>query len=234
MPEQAEPREPAVRAPLPALGLTLVLIGLYLLQSMEGDPDAAAGRFGFSPASFAQGDWAGLVTALFVHGGWTHVLLNALGALAFGAPVAKLFGRGAAAAAAFLVFFLLCGAGASLGFAALHPGEHVVLIGASGAVAGLMGAASRLLDSRDGLAPFTSRTVVGMAVSWIVVNLLIAVVGLEAVSGGAPIAWEAHLAGYAMGLLLIGPAARLTARRGAHQAVNAGDPPRGGAGGGHD
>ena len=206
---EAPPHEPAVRAPGPAVGLTLALVGLYVLQIATGDPDAAASRFGFSPEAFAQGHWAGLVTALFMHGGWTHVLLNALGALAFGAPVVRLFGRGAVASAGFLLFFLLCGVGASLGFAALHPGAHVVLVGASGAVAGFMGAASRLIERGNHLAPFTSRTVIGMAVSWVIVNLLIAVVGLEAVSGGAPIAWEAHIVGYAIGLALIGPAARL-------------------------
>jgi membrane associated rhomboid family serine protease len=213
-PEAVEPppREPAVRAPLPALGLTLALIGLYALQGLAGDPQSVAGRFGFSPAAFAAGDWAGLITALFVHGSWTHVLMNAGWGLAFGAPVARFFGKGAAGAALFLFFFLVCGVGASLGFAALHPGAHVALIGASGAVSGLMGAASRLIENGDRLAPFASRTVIGMAALWLIVNLLIAVAGLGVVSGDVPIAWEAHLAGYAVGLVLIGPAARLLRR----------------------
>lgn len=208
MPERIEPpSEPALRAPWPAMVLTLALVGLYLLQ---GEPSGAADRYGFSPAEFEAGDRAGLVTALFVHGSWTHVLLNALGTLAFGAPVARLFGKGVAAAAIFLIFFLVCGVGANLVFAALHPLSYAPLIGASGAVSGLMGAASRLIEQRNRLAPFTSRVVIGMGAAMLIVNLLIALVGLEAVSGDAAIAWEAHLAGYAIGLLLIGPAARLT------------------------
>ena len=210
-PEQGG-REPALRAPWPALGLTAVLVALYVLQRASGDADLAAARFGFAPAALQEGRWLGLITALFVHGSWAHVLLNALGALAFGAPVARLFGPGARGGLAYLLFFLVCGVLSSVGFALLHPGQAVVLIGASGAVSGLMGAASRLIERRDALAPFTSRTVVGMAVSWVVVNVLIALVGLDAVSGGAPIAWEAHLIGYAAGLLLIGPAARLIRR----------------------
>jgi len=206
--------QPAIRAPLPALALAVVLIGLYLLQTTLGDTDAWAARFGFSPVDLEAGRWGGLVTALFVHGNWTHVLLNALGGLAFGAAIASLFGPGMLAAAGFFAFFLVCGVIASAGFAALHPGADVLLIGASGGVSGLMGGASRLIERRNVLAPFTSRTVLGMAGAWIVVNLLLGLVGLEAVSGGAPIAWEAHLVGYAAGLFLIGPSAWLGGGRG--------------------
>ncbi len=55
------------------------------------------------------------------------------------------------------------------------------------------------------LAPFTSRTVLAMAISWLLINAVMAFVGLGAVTGDAPIAWEAHLVGYAVGLLAIGP-----------------------------
>jgi membrane associated rhomboid family serine protease len=68
-----------------------------------------------------------------------------------------------------------------------------------------MGAASRLIERRGEIAPFTNRTVIGMAGAWVLVNLVIGWVGLGGVSSGAPIAWEAHLFGYAAGLVLIGP-----------------------------
>ncbi len=102
----------------------------------------------------------------------------------------------------------------SLGFAALHPDAAVLLVGASGAVSGLMGAASRLIDRRaaalnGGLAPFRNRTLIAMAAAWIVVNALAALVGFGVLTGDQPIAWEAHLFGYAAGLLLVAPAARL-------------------------
>jgi membrane associated rhomboid family serine protease len=205
-------KEPAIKAPWPALGLTLALIGLYALQSAGGDPDRAATRFAFSPAALDRGEWAGLVTAMFVHGNWPHVLGNALWGLAFGAPVARLFGKSIGAAAAFFNFFLICGVAGNLGFAALHPGVDTLVVGASGGVSGLMGAASRLMGERDRLAPFTSRRVLIMAAVFLGLNLVIGVVGLEVLSGNAPIAWEAHLAGYALGLLLIGPVAKLFGR----------------------
>jgi len=215
------PREPAFKAPAPVVALTLALVGLYALQGFVSGSDAAVARFGFSPANLADGQWTGLVTALFVHGGWTHVLMNAGWALAFGPPVARLFGRGVLASAGFVLFFLVCGVAGNLAFAAVHPMADIHLVGASGAVSGLMGAASRLIERRNQLAPFASRTVVLMAVLFVIVNVVIGVVGLDAVSGGAAIAWEAHLGGYAAGLLLIGPAAWLTRRRG-HQALNEG------------
>jgi membrane associated rhomboid family serine protease len=188
------------------------ILALYALQSLAGAADGVALRFGFSPADLAAGRWGGLVTALFVHAGWAHAILNAVAALAFGAPVARLLGTSAWRGLAFFAFYLVCGVIGSLGFAVLHLGSTAVLVGASGAVAGLMGAASRLVERAGRLAPFASRTVIGMGVSWIVVNLLLAVFGFTAVSGGAPIAWEAHLFGYAAGLLAIGPVAHLLRR----------------------
>ena len=205
------PREPVLRAPWPALLLAGSFLVLYGLQDLAGS-DALVARFGFSPAELAEGQAGGLVTALFIHGGWAHAFLNALGALAFGAPIAWLFGKGIGAAGAFLLFFLLCGGLASLGYAALHWGQPYMLVVASGGVSGFMGAVSRLMGPGPGLARFTSRPVLTMAGAWIFVNLVVALVGLGAVAGDAPIAWEAHLIGYAVGLLLMGPALRLLRR----------------------
>lgn len=204
------PREPALRAPWPALLLAASAPVGYALQHLGGDPLAVADRLGFRPALLAQGAWTGLVSALWVHAGWTHALLNGLAALAFGAPVARRFGAGAIGAAAFALFFFACGVAGSLGFAALDPGSRAVLVGASGGVAGLMGASSRLLTGDDGpLLPLTAKPVVSMAAAWLLANAVFALVGLDVGTGGAPVAWQAHLAGYATGLLLIGPALAL-------------------------
>jgi membrane associated rhomboid family serine protease len=121
-------------------------------------------------------------------------------------------------ATSFYGFYLVCGVLASLGFAAAHPGAQAVLVGASGAASGLMAATSRLMTRGPELAPFTSPPVVGMAASWLGINLLIAalahfgIAGLTPGTGGAPVAWEAHLAGYAAGLVLFGPLLRVVRR----------------------
>jgi membrane associated rhomboid family serine protease len=202
-------REPAFTAPWPPLLLSLLLLGLFVLQLRAPDQDLVYLRWGLSPEAVEQGRRIGLVTSLFVHGNWAHVLMNSVAALAFGAGVARLFGVRPLGALAFFLFFLVCGVLAGAGFVALKAGAPVVLIGASGGVAGLMGAASRLLEPGRGLAPFTSASVIGMAAGWIVVNLLIAVLGFSPGAGTTPVAWEAHLVGYAVGLLLVGPAAAL-------------------------
>ena len=205
-------REPMFRAPWPALAMAGLLPALYALQTWLPDGRSATAAFGFSPADLAQGRPAGLVTALFVHGGWTHVTLNALAALAFGAPVARRLGAGAGGIVAFFAFYLLCGVVANLGFAVMDRGSDAVLVGASGAVSGLMGAASRLMERGSRPAAFTSPSVVGLAAAWLAVNGLIAGFGLDIGAGGAPVAWQAHLVGYAAGLLLIGPVLRLVRR----------------------
>jgi membrane associated rhomboid family serine protease len=205
-------KQPAFRAPWPVLAVVGSILGLYAVQSLSGQSEQVEAALGFSPSAIKSGHWTGLVTALFVHAGWVHAFLNAIAALAFGAPVARLFGEGFGRALVFFAFYILCGVIGSLGFGLLHLGSTALLVGASGAVAGLMGAASRLVERGGWLAPLNSRTVIGMGVSWIVVNLLFAVSGFTAVSGGAPIAWEAHLFGYAAGLFAVGPVAHLLKR----------------------
>lgn len=208
------PHEPAIRAPWPALLLAAACPLGYALQHLGGPPLAAADRLGFRPSLLAEGGWTGLLTALFVHAGWTHAWLNGLAALAFGAPVSRRLGTRPTGAAQFLLFFVACGVVGSLGFALPHLHDPSVLVGASGGIAGLMGAASRMTPPVGaGLLPLNSRPVLIMAGSWIAVNAVFALVGLDLGTSGAPLAWEAHLAGYAAGLFAIGPVLRWTNAR---------------------
>jgi membrane associated rhomboid family serine protease len=211
-------REPAFNAPWPALLIPVTILGLYAVQSLSGAQEALLMRYGFSPRALAQHQYWGLATALFVHGGWTHALLNGLGGLAFGAPVARLLGPRIRGVVLFFLFYIGTGVLSNLGYAAIHPNAAVLLIGASGAVSGLMGAASRLIDRRaawlnGGLAPFRNPTVISMALAWVLINGLAALFGFGVITGDSPIAWEAHLVGYAAGLLLIGPLWRLAPDR---------------------
>jgi membrane associated rhomboid family serine protease len=210
-------REPLFRAPWPVLALVGVILAAYAMQSWVGTGPVAE-NLGFAPADLAKGRVAPLVISLFLHGGWPHALINSAFILAFGTPVARRFGLDGAGALAFFGFYLVCGVLASLGFAAVHLGSQAVLVGASGAASGLMAAASRLMWRGPGLAPFGSPPVISMAASWLGINILIAALahfglaGLTPGTGGAPVAWEAHLAGYAAGLLLFGPLLRAIRR----------------------
>jgi hypothetical protein len=107
---EREPREPVFTGPWPALALALAMLAAYAWQRSDPDQEALYARFGM----VADAEPWRLVTALFVHGNWPHVVVNAVMTLAFGAGVSRLFGTRALGAVAFFVFFLLCGAFAGL------------------------------------------------------------------------------------------------------------------------
>lgn len=198
--------EPIFNAPWPAVlaAVSILLSNLVL----GGASDEAIYRLALEPVRIWRGDVAGLVTSLFVHGGWIHALMNAAFALAFGAPVARLLGLGARGGSVFVVLYIACGVLAGLGYAAIHPRSTSLVVGASGAVAGLMGAAARLMDRPGQLSsPFAPRAL-SLAGSWLIINLVMAAFGGFPGLTGA-VAWEAHLFGFAAGALLVSLAARL-------------------------
>ena len=142
-----DPKQPAIKAPWPVVLLVLAIVGSYLVQSVWVDETALVITYGFAPIMLHEGRYLPLVTSMFLHGGWTHAGMNALGAMAFGAPTARLLGLGyqsaqgrapAVGGLAFLLFFLLCGVLGSLGYGLLHSDGQAILIGASGGVAGLL------------------------------------------------------------------------------------------------
>jgi membrane associated rhomboid family serine protease len=208
----AKAREPMFNAPWPATALVGALVGSYAAQAWLGGGRNMAAVAGFAPEDLVNGRWWTILLALVIHASWMHVLSNALGALIFGPPVARLFGPGLKAAGAFFLFFVICGVIASLGWAAIHWGQPVAAAGASGAVFGLIGAASRLYGRETGISPIFSPLPVGMAVAFLVVNLLYGIFGTPLMQPGVVVAWEAHVVGFVAGLLLVGPFARALGR----------------------
>jgi membrane associated rhomboid family serine protease len=205
------PREKILNAPPVAALLALSMPVLFLLQQRLPDGGLS---YAFLPSSLVYGDWwPGLFSAMLVHGGWGHVLANAIAALAFGPPVARLF-PGLRGAAVFLAFYIVCGLVASIGYGLVHLGSNDPVVGASGAVFGLMGAALRLLGSRGGqLRAITDRRVLSAAAVIMAVNAATGLIGFAPGVEGARIAWEAHAAGFVFGLLTIGPVARVFGRK---------------------
>jgi len=88
--------------------------------------------FGLVPAAFS---WVTVMTSMFLHGGFLHFGGNMLYLWIFGDNVEDRMGHGR-----FLVFYLLCGVAAALAQTALNPDSVVPMVGASGAIAGVMGA----------------------------------------------------------------------------------------------
>ncbi len=218
---QTRAGEPAFNAPWTVAALIIILVGAHAVRIVSGGD---ADRFALTSADFAAGRLTGLITYQLVHGSWAHVLMNSAFVLAFGAPVARFLGPTPRGGAAFFLFFLACGVAAAAMYAGLEmilapfgrPGSGWALIGASGSASGLMGAAARLIEGRGRLGPITGRTVTGMTLSWILVNAILGLSGLTPGTGGAPVAWEAHIFGYFCGLLLIAPTGWLAGAKGDH------------------
>mgnify|MGYP001389444100 FL=1 len=154
----------------------------------------------------------------FLHGGWDHLLINVAWLAIFATPVARRYGPGP-----MLALFLLAAAAGAVAFAATTLHDGIYLIGASGGVAGLTGAAIRFIFQPILVAqhPETGqRIVLGRRLAtigevfvnppsryftliWLVLNaavpLLPALTGTE-----LGIAWQAHLGGFLAGFLLVG------------------------------
>jgi membrane associated rhomboid family serine protease len=198
-------REPLFRGPWTVWTITLVILASYAVQSVALSSDEAARLFAFAPVQLDQGRFAPLVTALFVHGGWAHAGMNAVGALAFGAPAARYLGLGPRGASGFFLLYIACGVLSCLGYAVAHLHDMTPLVGASGAVSGLLGASTRLIERRDALSPLATRTVVASTAAWIVINAVMGGLHYAPGIGEVHVAWEAHIAGYFAGLILIRP-----------------------------
>lgn len=202
------PRERIFNAPLLAVLLAASMPALYVLQERSRDNWLG---LAFAPVDLGEGRYGGLFTSMLVHGGWVHALMNAVAALTFGAPVARLF-RGPAGAGVFLVLYICAGIFATLGYGLVHLGSPDPLVGASGAVFGLIGAATRLLGGGGRVLPLTSRSVITTSIAWMGINAVVGLIGFAPGAEGARIAWEAHAFGFLFGILAIGPLARLFAR----------------------
>lgn len=205
-PQNSKPvREPAFNVPLVVLLIVLSMPTLFFFQ--RDLPDMGM-SMAFAPVDLEQGRWGGLLTAMLLHGGWTHAVMNAVAALAFGTPVARLFGD-KIGPTVFLLFYIGCGVLAALGYGLIHWGSTEPMVGASGAVFGLIGAATRLLGGQGRVLPMTDRHVIGAAIAWMAVNAVTGLIGYAPGAEGARIAWEAHAVGFVVGFLAIGPLGRL-------------------------
>ena len=202
------PRERIFNAPLLAVLLAASMPALYFFQERSRDNWLG---LAFAPIDLSEGRYAGLFTSMLVHGSWVHALMNAVGALTFGAPVARLF-RGTVGVGVFLALYIGAGIFATLGYGLLHLGGMDPLVGASGAVFGLIGAATRLLGGGGRVLPLTSRAVITTSIAWMAVNAVVGLIGFAPGVEGARIAWEAHAFDFLFGILAIGPLARLFAR----------------------
>jgi membrane associated rhomboid family serine protease len=124
---------PSRTTPIVTISLIVanVLVFLYELTLGRAVNDFTL-YFGLVPAAFS---WVAVLTSMFLHGGLFHVAGNMLYLWIFGDNVEDRMGHGR-----FLVFYLLCGTAAALAQTITAPDSLVPMVGASGAIAGVMGA----------------------------------------------------------------------------------------------
>ncbi|HSV97313.1 MAG TPA: rhomboid family intramembrane serine protease [Spirochaetota bacterium] len=167
--------------------------------------EAVTSRYAFNPASFAggtggslsltTGSLLSLFSYMFCHGGFSHIGFNMLFLWIFGNNVEDRMTRGG-----FLLFYLITGAIAALAFAAHSPGADVPLVGASGAVSGVLGAYLFMFPFARihvWMLFFTMRM---QALFFLPVWFLLQVSGFR--GGADSIAWISHIAGFVAGALL--------------------------------
>lgn len=184
------------------LALVAVCTVCALVQWAAGD--AAVELFGFHPRGFSQSPWmhvVQLVTSVFLHGGLLHLLGNVAFLWVFGRALESLFGW-----RWFLAAFPLLGAAGNLAHWVAHADTNAPVIGASGAIAALMGAYLALFPAARvrlllwiGIPLGVIRPRAWLVLSiWVGWQLTSALLGLEKVDG---VAYLVHAGGFAAGLM---------------------------------
>jgi membrane associated rhomboid family serine protease len=194
------------RRPLryPAMTTAIILMNalVFLLELMGGEPFVR--EWSVIPANIVAGK--GLVTifsAMFMHGGWMHIIGNMVFLHAFGPEVEDAMGR-----LRFLSFYLLSGIAATLGQILIAPSSQVPNLGASGAIAGVMGA-FLITYPRDRIrvllvififirtAMIPASLLIGF---WFVIQLFSQIGAVADVQSGG-VAYAAHVGGFIFGAL---------------------------------
>jgi membrane associated rhomboid family serine protease len=157
--------------------------------------------YGVVPANFHA---SALVTSMFLHGSWSHVLGNMWYLWIFGDNVEDRVGHGR-----FIVFYLLCGFAAAIGQTVMDPESFLPMIGASGAIAGVMGAYFVLYPRSRVL------TLIPLIIFWEVIEVpatfllgfwflmqlfSAGAIAVTANSAGGGVAFMAHVAGFLCGV----------------------------------
>jgi membrane associated rhomboid family serine protease len=148
--------------------------------------------------------WTNIVSSMFMHGGWFHLIGNMWFLWIFGNNVEDAMGH-----VRFVIFYLLCGLAAAGLQIAFNPGSPVPMVGASGAIGGVMGAyivlyprvhVHMLIFLGFFITTFAVPAVV-MLGYWIVIQLLGGFGSLGATGGG--VAFWAHVGGFVAGAVLV-------------------------------
>src|ERR1041384_2066357 len=192
------------RRTVPVVTYVLIVLNVlfFFLELSSGDPFIE--RWSVVPRRLIAnpgGDFPTIFTSMFMHAGWLHLGGNMLYLWIFGDNVEDRFGH-----IKFLIFYLLCGIAATLAQLAFSAGSDVPNLGASGAIAGVLGAYIVLFPREQvkvlmgrSVIPMPALVVIGL---WIVLQFVsgIGSVTQSAQTGG--VAYMAHIGGFLAGVVL--------------------------------
>jgi rhomboid family protein len=206
---------PTERPPVVTIAF-IVICGLvfFFQASLPPQPgQALVFQYGAIPALiFGQAElpegivvipaYATLITSMFLHGGWMHLIGNMLYLWVFGNNIEDVMGH-----VRFVVFYLACGILAALSHALTDPSSTIPMVGASGAISGVLGAYVLLFPRAHvlvlmpgiGMTRVAAGFVLGM---WFVLQLLSGGISIGGQGGG--VAFFAHIGGFIAGMGLIG------------------------------
>jgi rhomboid family protein len=210
--------DPEPRRSFPFVTLTLIAINIavFIFELGAPNPDTLFRSAGVVPLEFATGRdlpppapfgiyYATLITSMFLHGGFTHIASNMLFLWIFGDNVEDRLGH-----LRFLLFYFLCGLGASALHIFFNRESSVPSIGASGAIAGVLGGYFLMFPSATirtliFLGPFITMTRIPAVIMigfWFVTQLLAGVTSLGLSEQTTGVAFWAHVGGFIIGVPL--------------------------------
>ncbi|CAK7041289.1 MAG: hypothetical protein DELT_00794 [Desulfovibrio sp.] len=191
---------PSIRRPHAAWGIIAVTAVVFLYQKSLGDPGFTVSvfEFGLVPQRAMSCErLSGLLTYMLLHGGWWHAISNLWMFWIFADNVEDVMGPWR-----FTIFYVLCGIIAGLAHCFVYPESGVPVVGASGAISGVLGAYF-LLYPHARVTTLVFFLILRLPAAlylggWFLLQLFSALG-----EGGSGIAWWAHLGGFVAGMLLL-------------------------------
>jgi membrane associated rhomboid family serine protease len=188
--------------PLVTYALIALNVLFFLVELGGGDPFIQ--KWSFVPTRFLANpgaDFLTLFTSMFMHAGWVHLGGNMLYLWIFGDNVEDAFGH-----VKYLIFYLLCGLAATFAQLAFNMGSNIPNLGASGAIAGVLGSYILMFPREqvkvllgNSVSQVSALIVIGF---WIVLQFFSGVASIANTTDTGGVAFMAHIGGFIAGFVL--------------------------------
>lgn len=194
----------SARRTLPFVTYLLILVNAIFFLAELALGDAFIMQWAFVPQRFLDnpaGDFITLFTSMFMHAGWLHIAGNMLYLWIFGDNVEDRFGH-----VKFIIFYLICGLAATFAQMAFNMHSEIPNLGASGAIAGVLGAYILLFPKSQvkvlmgtRVIPVSAFIVIGL---WIILQFFSGIGSIMSQTDAGGVAYMAHIGGFVAGLVL--------------------------------